>query len=348
MRFSWLSEFDELSPAALTLAAQLNVANLIDTLRWTVLMPRRNVDSIKISDITTRDFQPVADRREWNARSRPIPTVSGGMKSVEMVPIEARFKWDERQIQLLSEATLGNADLIARQIRTRIPDKSNDLADADIRRVELDVFEAWTMGRVTVRNPENGESYTASFGFTPGRIQTALVPWSDPSVNAFNEFIAWYIEGLQEVGPGLGVMCSRARFNEILANAPPNMNGGVTTALQLEQRIREETMSDFQFFIEDRQLDVFPDGGLGTVKARVMAADRIAFVPDTGEVGYTAFAPVARAMEIDAEVPEAGVDIRGVTVYHEQSNNGRELEIEAQLNAMPIPAEENVWVIKTT
>lgn len=348
MRFSWLSEFDELSPAALTLAAQLNAQDLVATLRWPVLMPRRPVDSIRISDITTRDFQPVADRREWNARSRPIPHVTGGLKSVEMVPIEARFKWDERQIQLLSEATLGDAAAIANRIRVRIPDKSNDLADADYRRVELDVFEAWTLGQVTVRNPETGESYVAAFGFDAGRIQTALTPWADPSVNAFREFVAWYIEGLQEVGPGLGVMLSRARFNEILTDAPPSALGGPTTAVMLEERIRQETMSDFRFFIEDRQLDVFPDGGLGTVKARVMPADRIAFVPDNGEVGYTAFAPVARAMEIDAEVPEAGIDIRGVTVYHEQSNNGRELEIEAQLNAMPIPNEESVWVIKTT
>jgi hypothetical protein len=344
MRFSWLSAFENLQPAALTLAAQLNAGILIESLRYPVLMPRRDVDSIKINDITTRDFQPVADRREWNARSRPIPPATVGTKSVEMVPIEARFKYDERQMQLLAESTLGNADLIAQQIQIRIPDRSNALADADYRRLELDVFEAWTRGQVTVRNPETGESYVASFGFAAGRIQTALTPWSDPSIDALTEFISWYIDGLTSVGPGLGVMLSRARFNEIAASRP-EINGQLLPISQLEDYIRQQTLSDFRFFIEDRQLDVFVDGGLSTAKARVMPVDRIAFIPATGEVGYSAFAPVARAMEIDAEVPEAGVDIRGVTVYHEQSNNGRELELEAQLNAMPIPNEDDVWVM---
>jgi hypothetical protein len=60
-----------------------------------------------------------------------------------------------------------------------------------------------------------------------------------------------------------------------------------------------------------------------------------------------AFAPVARAMELARNSSgESGIDVRGMTVYNDADENaGRQLTVECQVNAIPIPIEARLSVI---
>jgi hypothetical protein len=92
-------------------------------------------------------------------------------------------------------------------------------------------------------------------------------------------------------------------------------------------------------------LEVFNDGGTASTSTKVWAAHKIAVVPAGTSVGYSAFAPVIRAMDIARALPQAKVDTNGQTAFYEEHNNGRELSVEVQVNAMPVPDEQKLFVI---
>ena len=344
--FSWIAAQDELSPAALTVRAQVLSPNDQGQLFWDIFFPRQNVDSVRIDDISQLDERPAADRREWNARGRFIPVLTPAQRELKIVPIEAYDKIDEQEMQRLLEGTFGNATILQNVIGARIPNRTDRLALATYRRLEIDAMNAWATGTIIQRNPQNAsQTFTASFGFSGSRITTAGTAWNDPSRNAYDDFIAWYLSAIELCGPGEGAMMRMATRNAILADAP-DLSGGVTMTLtQLEDRIAADIGQPFRFFINEQSVDVFNDGGTATTRTKVWPQHKVAFIPVGRRIGYTAFAPVQRAWELDAAVPGAGIDIRGVTVYHEQSNGGRELTLEAQQNSMPVPNEQLVAVI---
>lgn len=344
--FSWVAAVEDLSPPALTVRAQALSPNDQGNLIWDSVFPRRDVNSVNMRDVTTLDYRPSADRREWDARGRRIPMLTPNIRELSMVPIEANDQIGEQEIQALMERTLGgDAGMLRRLIMADIPSRATTLAEADYRRLELDTMQAWTTGTIIQRNPEDAsKTYTASFGIDAGRIQTALTDWDDAGVNAYNLLLSWYQTAVDRSGPGLGVMLRRASLNAILADAPNLPNSVSMTLGNLADRIRQDLGMDFNWFINERTVDVFDDGGAAYTRTKIWPAETLAFVPQGG-VGITAFAPVVRAMEMAAQVPGAGIDIRGVTVYYDEANMGRQLDIEAQLNAMPIPDESKVDVI---
>jgi hypothetical protein len=347
MAINWIQEAEELSPAALTVRAQALSPNDRGQLLWDVFFPRRNVDSVNLNDIVTLDDRPAADRREWNARGRYIPVRTPTRRQMSIVPIEAYDKIEEQEMQRVAEAGLSaNAETFRRLIGVRIPDRTDRLAMSDYRRLELDCFTAWATGTIVQRNPQDAsKTVTASYGFDVARMQTATPAWNDGSVNAYNEFLAWYQDGEDAVGAGAGAMLRRATLNAILADAPNLGNSVAMTLAGLEQRVQDDLGRDFRFFINENSVDVFTDGGTAVTRTKVWPAEQVAFVPAGQVVGDAVFAPVVRAMEISGQVPGAGVDVRGVTIYHDAANAGRELTIEAQLNAAPRPDEQRVFVI---
>ena len=215
---------------------------------------------------------------------------------------------------------------------------------ADYRRLEIDAFKAWATGTIVQRNPQKGNTFTASFGFDTGRYQTASPTWV-AAANAYDEFLAWIEDGISEIGPVSGVALRRATYKEILADAPDLPMGVKMTRSQLEDRIQQDLGSPFNFVEIENTVDEFTDGGIATSAVKIWAAEQVALIPAGNAVGRAAFAPVRRAMELARQVPGAGIDVRGVTIYHEASNGGRELTIEGQLNAMPIPNEQKMWLI---
>lgn len=346
MDFTWMAQVEELSPAALTVRAQTLSPNDNGKLLWDIFFPRVDVPSVDLKDITTLDDRPAADRREWGARGRLVPVLTPAQRQLRMVPIEAYDKIDELEMQHLMEGTFGNQSIVQDVIGVRIPDRTDRLAMADYRRLELDAMSAWATGTIIQRNPQNAaQTFTASFGFPGTRLQTAGGGGWDAATSAYDEFLAWYEDGIELCGPGEGAVMRLATFREILADSPDLPGGVKMTRAQLAERVQQDIGQPFQFFILENSLDVFNDGGTAVTRTKVWPAEQVAFVPAGRAVGRTAFAPVVRAMEISAQVPEAGIDLNGVTIYHDNGNAGRELTIEAQLNAMPLPDESRYFVI---
>jgi hypothetical protein len=349
--FAWMADEEELSPAALTVRAQALPADDNGSLVWNLFFPRRDVDSVDVEDITVVDDRPTADRREWNARGRLIPIITPETRRLSIVPIEAYDKIEEKEMQKLAEtAALAGADprsVYRNIIGVRIPDRVDRLAMADYRRLEVDVMQAWSQGTVTQRSPQDAsKAYTMSYGFDSGRYETAATAWDDAGVNAYEEFVAWYQDSIDDAGPGAGAVMRRATRDAIVADAPTGIGGETLEIPQVEARIRQRLGTDFRFFLLEQTVDVFNDGGTARTRTKIWPSMRVAFVPAGIAVGNAIFAPVKRAMDLVGQVGKpAGIDVRGVTVYYEEANLGRELTIEAQLNAAPAPNESLIRVI---
>src|ERR1051326_3458641 len=88
-------------------------------------------------------------------------------------------KINELEMQTLMEGAFGNNQIVQEQIGVRIPDRTDRLAMACYRRLELDSMQAWATGTIVQRNPQNAsQTFTASFGFSSSRLQTAGTAWN--------------------------------------------------------------------------------------------------------------------------------------------------------------------------
>ncbi len=344
--FTWTEEIEELSPAALTVRAQAVSPNDNGQLKWDMFFPRRAVESVDLDDVTTLDNRPASDRREWSQRGRLIPTKAPTTRKVSIVPIEGNYMWGEYELQKLNERTMNNAAIIAQIMQSTVPGKVEAIAMANYRRLELDTFEAWALGTVTQRNPQNAsETFQASFAFDAGRYQTAGTAWNDAGLNAYDELLDWLDDAINTVGAIRGVVSRRNFIKEVLADAPDLAGGAQMTLVQLEQRIQDDLGSEFRFYPMEDTVEVFTDGGTATTATKVWAAEKIAAVPASGVVGYAAFAPVKRAMDIATRLPQAKIDTNGQVAFYDEFNNGRELSLEVQVNAMPVPDEQKMFVM---
>lgn len=123
-KMHWVAAQDELSNEALTVRAQTLPINDQGRLLWDIFFPRNDVDSVKLATLTTTDFRPVSDRREWNQRGRLVDDRTPTAEQWEMVPIESYFMIGEREMQDLMERTLGNEALFQEIVATQIPDQA--------------------------------------------------------------------------------------------------------------------------------------------------------------------------------------------------------------------------------
>jgi hypothetical protein len=348
--FRWLDAEQELSPAALTVRAQVVDPTDEGRLLWDQFMPRRDVDQTKLASLTTQDVRITTDRREWNARGRYVNLITPPRRELEWIPIEGYFKLEEKEINDLMNEVRGNQQLFREIIGVRLPARTDMLAMANWRRLELDVFEAWTRGRITSMNPQTGVTFTVEYGFDAARYQTAGTAWSAGSVNAYEEFLAWMQEAYEVSGTvPAGAMMRLATRNAIVADAPQPMPGASAdlrpTLSQVEQRIVDELGQPFRFFINENTVEVYTNAGISRQSVKVWPEHTIAMVPSDYRIGSTAFAPVVRAYDISSQAPDAGVDLRGITIFHEIANGGRELTVEGQFNPMPDPDESRLFVI---
>ena len=346
MPVNWLENEADLSPAAMTVRAQVTSPNDNGGLLWDIFFPRENVNSVDLKDISTLDFRPAADRREWNARGRRIPLLTPNTRSMSMVPIESNFKIDEQEIQKLMETAQGNAAQFRQLIGASIPARVDSLAEANYRRLEIDTFQAWSAGTITQRNPEDAsKTVTVSFGFDSARYTAEATDWDDAGVNAYDLLLAWIADAEEMVGPIEGMMLRLATLNAILADAPDLPNAVNMTRPQLADRITQDRGRAFEFFVNENSVDIFTDGGIAYTRTKIWPAETIAAIPVGKRIGSNFFAPVSRAMELANQVGEAaGIDVRGNTVYYQASGMGRSLDVECQLNAMPVPDEGLLYV----
>lgn len=345
---SWLEAELGLTSAALTVRAQTISPNDNGRLRWPVVMPRVEIPSVDIQTITQMDFRPVGERRDWNARGRTvhIPTPKRG--ELSLIPIETTHRIEEYEMQKLAERTLGNQDLFRQIVRASLPDRVDVLAAANYRRIEVDVFNSWALGQVVVRNPEDNSSYTATYGFDAARYPTAGTAWNI-AASAFNELIIHYRAAVDLMGPIAGCMLRQATLNEILLDAPVAFGfpaGTPPTQTQVEDRIRQMFGQPFGFAVNEDTVGPYTDaGGFAQTKTKVWPVGRVAFIPQNDFVGTTGFAPVLRAIEIAGLTPQARIDINGMTAYRFPKNDGKELQMDVQVNAIPLPNEQRIYVV---
>jgi hypothetical protein len=342
--FDWMAAQADLSPVALTVRAQAISPDDRGNLSYTEFFPNRDVPSVDLRDITSLDRRAAADRREWNAPGRYIPMLTPQQREISMVPIEAYDKIEEKEMQKLAEGAQGNAAIIQRVIGADLPSRVDELVRAIYRRLELDSMTAWANGYIRQYNPQQGGYYEASFGFSNTRLTTAGTAWN-AAASAYDAFIAWYLDAADLVGGAEGVVLRRATLNAILEDAPDLANGVKMNITQLASRVQQDLGEAFTFIVNENQLDVFDDGGMAVTRTKVWPAQKVAVIPTGRQVGVTANAPVKRAMDLANTESSAGISTRGVVVFHFESNNGKELTIEAQKNAMPIPDEQRVAVI---
>lgn len=346
---NWIATADRLQPTLLTVQAQALPPNDQGRLLWDTFFTRENVDSVDLESLTTLDYRPTASRREWNAPGRRVPIVTPTTRKLSMIPIEANFAIDEKEMQRLAERADGNEARLQEAISARIPARIDMIAMSCWRRLEVDAFQAWGNGQIVQRNPENAaQTFTASFGFPAARYTTAGTAWDDPGVNAYDLFTAWVTAAEDLVGPIEGAVLRQMIFDAILADAPDLPNGVLMTRSQLEDRVSQDTGRSFQFFIVENSVDVFDDGGTAYTRTKVWPAGKIAAVPQGMKIGQVAFAPVLRAWEIAAEAgPDVSIDVNGVTVYPDIQNSGKRVQFDAQLNALPVPNEQLLFVTAT-
>lgn len=343
--FAWLGEEENLTAEALTLRAQTIPDDDDGTLLWPTLFPRVPVDKLEFRTIGSVDFRPASDRREWNTRGRFIPIVMPGTRKIEWVPVEGYVKFDEQEINELLAQVRGNEQLFRQIIGASLPQRVDAVARANLRRIEVDAFTAWILRSVTQRNPQTGASTTITLATDSARYETASTPWAS-ATSAYAEFLAWLEDVIQDIGPIAGAMMPRAIGKEIQADAPQGVNAVPLTLVQVEDRISQDLGSAFQFFFNDRTVDIFDDGGIAYTRTRVFSSQHVAAVPADGRIGETQFAPVARAYDLIGAAGEtSGIDIRGQTLYYETSNAGRELTAEIQVNPFTVPTESRVRVI---
>src|SRR6185369_2756959 len=114
---------EQLSPAALTVVAQTISPNDQGRLKWDIFFPRQDVDSVDIKEVTTLDFRPVSDRREWNSPGRLIPNKTPDFRDLSIVPVEGYYKWGEYEMQKIGEVAGVNQAAIDQIIGRSVPSK---------------------------------------------------------------------------------------------------------------------------------------------------------------------------------------------------------------------------------
>lgn len=341
---------EELSPQSLTVVAQTIALNNTGRLRYRTFFPLKNVDSVDLREVSTLDYRPVSDRREWNSRGRLISDITPPTRELSMIPIEGYFKWNEYEMQKIAErANLsgGNAEIIQQIIGRTIPGKVAQITEANERRIEVDAFMAWATGTNVAKNPQTGTTHTVSFDIASDRITTAGTAWDDSSVNAYDLLISFLEDAIDKIGPVVGVVLRTALLRAIHADAPNGPLGTIIPRGRLAEQVTNDLGIPFNFLLFDDTLDVYVDGGTTTTPTNVWPAGYIAAIPAGGVVGNTALAPVVRAMELARSLPGQGINTRGQTVYYDESVTGRDLTVEVQINAFTVPNEQKVRVENT-
>ncbi len=342
--FNWLDVIESLSATNLTIREQTRLAENPLDLRYRAIFPRISVGSVRLSTITTVDFRPIGGRREWNAQGREVPEKLGPAREFEMVPINPTHHIDERQMQLLNES--GYEELKRRGIIGAVESWPTRLADAAERQLEVDAFEAWYTGTITVMDPKTGTTVSVSLGFDQtSTYPTPGSPWDDPGEDAYLNMLLAIQAAQDKMGPIGAVRTRRAVISAIVADAPDGPNGLRPTITSLQERVREEGFPDINLVIDERTYDAWTDGGSATTRTKYVPAGKMAFQPVGGSVGATYVAPVARAYDFLQGNNRSLAN--GVVIFRSAKNDGKTLLIEAQENAIPMPDEDKTYVVDT-
>lgn len=341
MAFDYLGRIAALTPANLTIREQTRLADNPNDLRWRAIAPKAEAESVKLSELSTVDTRFAGGRREWNAQGREIPEVLGGLRDIEMVPVNPTHHIDERRLQHLRERTGGFAQLLQGGVVKDVDAWATALANAADIQIEADFFEAWFSNQITVMDPKTGTTVTAPLGIDAGRYVTASQTLA-AATNGYDALMGYIADAYALLGSVGPVRANRALFQEAARDAPSL--GGVRMSFDdLAARVSSEGYGQITLVPDDRTYHKFTDGGSAYTTAKYVPAGKLAIAPASGVVGATFFAPVARAY--DYMDPAAVSTVQDFTVFYSEKNDGKTLMVEAQANALAVPAEANTYVV---
>ncbi len=345
MNFAWIEEVKRLSPAALTVRAQELDPTDNGTLKWSTLFPRVPVDTHEVTDLITRNFRPVGSRREWDAHGRRAVIKTPDTRKITIIPIETEDYISEKELTDLKDNFRNNQALMVDELKVRIPDRADTLAMMCWRTLEKDAMSAWLKGYFDQEDPQTGRVYRTTLGIDATRQTVASVSWAS---GAYAKFIAWLKAAKLKVKGGIiGVMSTSLVIQTIFDDAPVLASGQRMGYDEFYKDIKNRTGLNIVFVENNEQADFFVDGGARTAEQRFFDEGYIAIIPAGGIVGKTAFAPVSRAQDLSTLVPDAKIDVRGVSVFHYAENDGKALKMQAQIDPMPIPNDEKVYTTDT-
>jgi hypothetical protein len=345
---SWMAVDRALSPVALTRRAQVVLPTDPGRLGWPEFFPIEDVAGTDVQDITAIDYRPVSERREWDGQGREIPLRTPTLRPVKITPVEAKNTINEEEMGRLKTQAGGNDAVFRDVMGVTVPRRVTMLAMANFRRLEVEAMSAWANGTVTQRMPEDpSKTYTINYNFDASHYVTASTAWDDVLINAYDTFIATYFAAQDVIGPVRAVMLRQNIYNAILADAPDLPNGVLMTRTSLEQRIEQDTRNAIQIIINENTAHVFTTGGPATTTTKVWPTGKCAFIPADGIIGAVLRAPVVRNMDLVAQVGPNRVDERGQSIFYVDVNDGKGLRIECQINALPVPFENKLYVVAT-
>lgn len=347
---NWLEGADGLTSAKLTVLAQAQpVSDPMNKLLHPAFFPYSDEPSVEVRTITEVDHRPASGFREWNTNGRYIPTKEPKRDMIKMLPIEGWDAIDEQEMQKVVEFEQGpvNQQQFLKIVGRQAPDIVRKLVRANNNAMERYAMEAWTKGTITYVLPESNQSYTFSFGFDAGRLQTAGTAWNDGGTNAYDDFVAWYQDGLDTAGPAIGAGMRRATYNAIRADAPNPLSSTVhPLRSELEKRLQDEFGADFRFYLIEHTFHENDDAGTAvTTGTKYWPAQYVALIPAGEVVGKSADAPVVRAAQLASQFPESKINVRGHSAFFLSDNDGKSGRIQVQRNSMPFPYEQRVWTI---
>lgn len=346
--FNWINSEALLTNAALTVRAQAQAANDLGLINSPIFFPRANADSVKLSAITTLDARPVADRREWNAPGRQIPLRVPAFRDVEMLPVESFFDIKEQELQRLMEGAAGNEAVFRSIVAPRIPERTDALVSANMRRLDVDAFRAWALGTVTVRDPQGATAdKVVDFRFSSDRYVTPSA-WTGTqgSGTAWTQFLAETYNAQSLIGAVKGAVMRLSTYQAIQYTAPLRTGQAYPLSkAELQAALSAEFGGPFTIVVFEDTVEVFNDGGQAYTSTKIWPANRVAWIPASGIIGSTFYAPVVSAYEMAQASPDMKIDVRGMTVVKTIGNEGKSLSVRCQVNALAVPNEQALYVV---
>lgn len=338
--------------AAMTVRAQAVAATNPDNNRFGIFYTRQDAQSMRMSEMTSVNFRFVAERRPYNTRGIEMPEKFGPMREFIFLPIQVKKTIDEEEIQALGVPT-DNERMVLELLGTTIPQRIDGMTLADYRRLEFDCLQAWATGLIYAKNYNTKVTALVSFGFAADRHEVAATAWDDAGVNAWDEFVAWARAKKAQLGSLEGVYLSGSALEVIREDAPTNQVTGLPLGDgELAQLVASQIGGTFRFVVDDRVADVPVEAGTagrddetGTLPTRYWPIGAVAAIPQGLRIGEVRFAPVIRATDVVAQVPNNKASVRDVAVIYVPNDDGTNLEIQVQLNAYPALNEQRVGVI---
>jgi hypothetical protein len=334
-----------LDPAELTVRAQQYSPWDEPGNHWTMFASRDDIMTTRLAEIGAVDFRPTAARRAWDAPGLQIVPRTGAVKSGDIDPIEAWFGMGEKEIQRAMEGAGGNAAVALDVMGASLPKRTDQIIEACWNKLDLDFFTAWSTGAITVDDPETAQTYSVGFQIPGGRYVAAATTLA-AATNAFDDAIA-YCRAAQLLGVApAGFLASSDRIVEIVRDMPTAnvFTGRRPTTADAEDWFSSEFGVDFKFVRADWTVQLKDRVTHNYTATRLWPQNRLGIIP-VGDVGSVKVAPVYRAMAMAADIPEAGIDRNGIFVMPESENGGKSLKVSAQLNAIPWPNENQIYVV---